>query len=256
VLSRVFDLAAKGWRYLLALAARPARLPHRLWAMVIRRVHAGELLHLALFEEWLQGSGIATVIDAGAHAGEFAGAIKTLLPAVRLYSFEPLEDRHRQLAARLARFGDCETFCLALGERRGQAVFHRSRSSKASSLLRMAPLHRRAFPWTAETTPVEVQVERLDDLRDGLRLDPKVLLKIDVQGGELALLRGARRLLQSIHYVLVEVSFEALYEGEASFAEIHDLLLRLGFRYAGGLDQLLSPLDRRILQQDALFVRD
>jgi FkbM family methyltransferase len=255
LLSRGRDLAGKAWRYLLALAERPLRIPRRLWALAIHHVHAGELLHLARFERWLAGAGIATVIDAGAHDGEFAGAIKALLPAVRLYCFEPQEDCHRRLAARLSRFAGCESFCLALADRAGRASFHRSRATKSSSLLPMALLHRQAFPWSEESALVEVDVERLDGLRGRLRLQPKVLLKIDVQGSELALLRGARETLEEVDFVLVEVSLEPLYEGEASFAQIHGLLAELGFRYAGSFDQLLSPLDGRILQQDALFVR-
>lgn len=256
MLKRTADILGKLWRYLLALAARPGRAPRWLWCIAVRRVHAGELLHLAPFETWLRGLGIETVLDAGAHTGEFASAIKTLLPRARVYAFEPQPDCHRKLTRRLRRMGGCEAFCLALGDRSGEATLLRSGFSKASSLLSMGELHRKAFPWTAETRPVQVPVARLDELGERLELRPKVLLKLDVQGYELALLQGAEGLLGQIDHVLVEVSLEPLYDGEASFAEIHGFLSERGFRYRGSLDQLPSPLDGRVLQQDAFFGRE
>ena len=99
-------------------------------------------------------------------------------------------------------------------------------------------------------------MKTLDDCLGRVQLVPRVLLKLDVQGYEDRVLRGGIRILQRVDYVLTEVSFCPLYDGQASFGEVYDLLLKSGFSYAGNLDQLASPLDGRILQADALFVRN
>jgi hypothetical protein len=78
---------------------------------------------------------------------------------------------------------------------------------------------------------------------------------VDVQGFEETVLRGGPRTLERVDYVIVEVSFWPLYVGQASFHDIYALLRGLGFAYMGNLDQLLSPMDGRILQADALFGR-
>ncbi len=76
-----------------------------------------------------------------------------------------------------------------------------------------------------------------------------------MQGYEAQVLNGAKELLKRVAYVLLEVSFRPLYEGQGAFAEIHAFLQSAGFSYSGNLEQLLSPLDGSVLQADALFVR-
>jgi hypothetical protein len=143
----------------------------------------------------------------------------------------------------------------ALGDRSDATTMWRSEFSESSSLLRMAELHKRAFPWTARQTPMKVNVERLDAFRTRLHLKPRVLLKIDVQGYERQVIDGADQTLEQVDYVLVEVSFGALYEGQSSFHDIYEQLVPRGFMFAGILDQLDSPVDSTPLQADALFMR-
>jgi hypothetical protein len=88
-----------------------------------------------------------------------------------------------------------------------------------------------------------------------MEIDPQLLVKIDVQGYEADVIRGATRTLSMARYVLTEVSFDELYSGQPLFGAVHDLLRDAGFRHAGSLDQLVSPLDGSVLQADALFVR-
>jgi hypothetical protein len=120
----------------------------------------------------------------------------------------------------------------------------------------MSRLHQVAFPWSAGNHPTEVQVRKLDEYSDQMELSSKTLLKIDVQGYEDRVLRGAEQVLQRVDYVLVEVSVAPLYEGQAQFDPIYSFLLQSGFSYAGNLEQMLSPLDGSILQLDALFARN
>ena len=98
-------------------------------------------------------------------------------------------------------------------------------------------------------------MRKLDEYADQMELSSKTLLKIDVQGYEDRVLRGARKVLRKVDYVLVEVSVAPLYEGQAQFDPIYSFLLDSGFSYAGNLEQMLSPLDGSILQLDALFAR-
>jgi hypothetical protein len=88
-----------------------------------------------------------------------------------------------------------------------------------------------------------------------MELKSRVLLKLDVQGYEGAALRGAEKLLQQVDYIVAEVSYQPLYQGQISFEEIQEQLTTAGFRYAGSFEALISPKDGSILQSDALFVR-
>jgi FkbM family methyltransferase len=249
---RAQDLVGKAWTYLLTALARPGQLLH-LPTLILRRVHFGEFLKLN--KPWLKKAGVRTVIDVGAHSGEFSSAVRAVLPDVQIYAFEPLPDCCKKLKQRIRGNGSLRVFQVALGEQSGPVEFWRSSFAKSSSLLRMSRLHQEAFPWSAASRPMVVQLGRLDDYADKMELSSKTLLKIDVQGYEDRVLQGASELLKQISYVIVEVSVSPLYEKQAKFHNIYTFLLESGFAYDGNLEQLVSPADGAILQVDALFSR-
>jgi FkbM family methyltransferase len=194
---------------------------------------------------------IRTVIDIGAHSGEFARMIKQVLPDAAVYSFEPLKDEFRLLAQNPA----CTAFNCALGDRNGSIEIHRSAYSQSSSILPMATLHKEAFPDSANHTAETVEIKRLDDALIGFSLQPEILIKIDVQGYEDKVIAGGEQLIDKTKAIIVEVSFRELYEGQPLFDRVFELLSRKHFQYMGNLYQLLNPLDGAPLQADALFVR-
>lgn len=251
---RLVYLVLKAWAYLLGALEQPHTLPFLLISAA-KHVHLGQLIRLNRHRAWIQSARINTVVDVGANTGQFSSAIGALLPNARIYAFEPLPDCFVQLSRRLRRRANSRVFMVALGERAGESVLWRSSFSESSSLLKMTELHKETFPWSAGHTCQSVTVRRLDAFMPELELEPRVFLKLDVQGFEGEVLRGAERMLQHIDYVLAEVSFYTLYEGQSTFEEIHDVLHAHGFEYKGNLDQLTSPLDGSILEADALFIR-
>lgn len=161
MIKRLFDLTRKAWIYLLTALEQPQELPYIVWLVSIRAVHLGELLKLNRYKKWLKTTNIRTVIDVGAHTGEFASAIKAILPEAYVYSFEPLLDCHPKLARRLAKYERFQAFCVALGDSQGEVTFWRSDFTKSSSVLRMSDLHKKTFPWTEKSIPITVQIHRL-----------------------------------------------------------------------------------------------
>jgi FkbM family methyltransferase len=253
-LPRSIDLAAKGWGYLLDALEQPVVLPFLLTS-ASRGAHLGQLIRLTRHRRWIQAAKIRTVIDVGANTGQFSSAMAALLPNARIYAFEPLPDCFSRLTRRLVSRADFKAFMVALGDQSSESILWRSSFSESSSLLTMTDLHKEAFPWSARREAQFVTVRTLDSYFPQLRLKSRVLLKIDVQGFEDRVLRGAQQMLQHIDYVLVEVSFHDLYEEQASFDAVYRLLLAQGFYFGGSLDQLSSPTDGTILEADALFLR-
>lgn len=198
---------------------------------------------------------IKTVIDVGAHGGEFARMIKRVLPDAAIYSFEPLKDVFQRLEQETKNGSNITAFNCALGDREETVEIHRSSWVQSSSILPMAPLHKEAFPVSADHTSQTIEVKRLDDVLKGFTLKPEVLIKIDVQGYEDKVLAGGPDIIAKTKAIIVEVSFRELYEGQPLFERIFQLLNGEGFRYMGNLYQLLNPLDGAPLQADALFVR-
>lgn len=212
------------------------------------RHRAGDFIPLAAYD-------INTVIDVGAHAGEFARMIRRTLPGAQIISFEPLGEPFRELAASMRGDANFQAFNFALGEREGRVEMHKNEWTQSSSLLPMAELHKQAFTYTRNETTEEIEIRRLDDAVRDIRLRPEILVKLDTQGYEDKVILGGEEVISKARLVVAETSFQTLYEGQPLFDDIYHLLRARGFSYAGNSYQLLSPVDGTIMQADAVFVR-
>jgi FkbM family methyltransferase len=141
----------------------------------------------------------------------------------------------------------------ALGESPGEAEIHLSRSRDSSSLLPIGQAQTALFPDTDEVGVLKVPVKRLDDFLSVLAGRSRVLLKLDVQGFELSVLRGGAEALRRCAYVYAECSEVALYEGQALRPEVEAFLASHGFPASRRFNE--SHADGRLIQADHLFVR-
>ncbi len=195
----------------------------------------------------------AVVHDIGANAGTWTCLLKSLYPAARVEAFEPLD----RFAADFARWtsawpGDIRLHTLALGDHPGHATLHITDFADASSLLPLAEAGRAEFK-VAPAATVTVPVARLDDLLASGAAAPPDLVKLDVQGFELAVLRGGENALASARAVLCEVSTRAFYDGQPLFGDILIHLEARGFRLHA-LGANVEP-GAPFAQADALFLR-
>jgi hypothetical protein len=119
----------------------------------------------------------------------------------------------------------------------------------------MNALHKEAFPFTAEEVKEEIEVRTLDSFLGELELEKNVLLKIDVQGFEEQVLKGAVKTLDQVKMIIIELTFVQLYEGQPLFDPMYRTLTAMGFEYAGSSGQLLNPNDGTICQQNGIFIK-
>lgn len=233
-----------------------------------RAVKLARLLHNATFRRGLR-FGVAaslenlaamrtlrpqSVIDAGANVGQFSLLTRGLHPQAEIHAFEP----HPQAATLFRRlFADdpkVHLYPFALGGEENIAPLHISRRADNSSLLPINQSQATFAPGTEEVGTIKVPVRRLDVIFANIPLSRPTLLKIDTQGGELDILRGAVRLFDRLDYVYVEVSFTEFYTGQPLADAIIDFVRAHGFRFIGigGLHR--DSLDV-IQQADLLFGR-
>jgi FkbM family methyltransferase len=134
-------------------------------------------------------------VDAGANEGKILDRMVFFAPKGRHYAFEPLPGLASDLRAR---FPDVAVYELALSDHIGREQFRYVPISPAHS-----GFERRPWDWYDESVVelIDVDVSRLDDvLPDNVDVD---LIKVDVEGSEAALLRGARRTLERCRPIVV-----------------------------------------------------
>ncbi len=204
---------------------------------------------------WLKQAGIRTILDVGANTGQFAKGMLRLLPEAKIYSFEPLAECIEKLGRLAAAHAQLVVVPYACGDKEEQVEMFHSQYSPSSSILRMTHRHEEIYPNTLESRQETVTVKRLDDLAVGLEIQDELMVKLDVQGFEDRVIRGGRNTLRRARLVLTEVSFETLYEGQASFETVYALLRELGLEFSGFRAQYCHAQTGLPVQADAIFLR-
>jgi FkbM family methyltransferase len=180
---------------------------------------------------YLQGRPLGVAFDVGAHRGETALKLLSAFPGVEVHSFEPLPENFAALAEATVGRG-VRTVNAAVSDRSGTARIARGEASYQTSV-----------HGSGEKLDVPaVTVDEYARERGVGRID---LLKIDTEGHEEAVLRGAMGQLEqgTVEFVVCECEFTPRpEEPHADFRAVQDLLGPLGYRvvsfYTGGVDNI------------------
>jgi FkbM family methyltransferase len=213
-------------------------------------------LYKKLDKKWLHSLEIDTVLDIGANIGQFTNTISALLPKAKIYSFEPIPECFEKLCISVKNHDNVKTFNIGLGAESGKISFQYNDFSPASSFLVSTSRLKESFPVADKASSMNVNISRLDDISKELKIGKSLLAKIDVQGYEDKVLAGGEVTLKQSKVIIVETSFEKLYEDQPLFDDIYHLLINWGFSYVGNVDQLEDPKDGKPLQCDAVFIRN
>ncbi|MBK6914001.1 MAG: FkbM family methyltransferase [Ignavibacteriales bacterium] len=222
----------------------------------ISKIHTLENNIIAGKFIWLQKMGIKTVLDVGANVGNFTKMISKILGNVNIYAFEPLGDCYKNLIENTKHIENIKCFNSALGNSTATSFIYHNEFSPSSSLLRMEELHKNIFPHTKNEITEKIEVRELDSFENEINWTRKILLKIDVQGFELNVLKGAIISLKKIDVIILEISFVKFYENQTNFDEIYRFLSEMNFNFQGNFDQVKDPKTGKILYVDAIFIKD
>ena len=205
---------------------------------------------------FLQHLGIQVVLDVGAHMGWYAADLRSFGYLGRIVSFEPQTIPFKELEERSN--ADTDWICVqsALGDLNSTATLNISEEKESSSLLGILPRHVDALPRSGVVDSEEIQVKRLDSIISKYA-DPeeKVFLKLDVQGFEEKVLRGAESCLPQIHGIQLEMSLKPLYEGEVLFGQLYNRMESMGFLLAWVEPGFRNNNTGELLQLDGIFIR-
>lgn len=200
---------------------------------------------------------IDTVLDIGANVGQFAWELRRDLGySGCILSFEPLTSAYEALRTSSARDSSWRTFNYALGDSEATLRINVAANSQSSSLLGMLPLHLESAPESKYTGQEEIEVKTLDSVFERLcSASQNIYLKIDTQGFESRVLRGAERSLSSIDTVQIEMSLAPLYQDELSIEQMCLLMIDKGYSLVSLENGFADPTSGRLLQADGIFHR-
>lgn len=176
---------------------------------------------------------ISLVVDVGANAGQWAEEVRSGGYRGRIVSFEPASAAFALLERASAHDPLWECRRAAVGRESGTATLFLTANSVSSSLLEQTGRQVQADAGSAVVGREEVEVLRLDDLPDLAAADDRVLLKADVEGGELDVLEGGRGLLDRVRLLELELSAVPLRAGQPLLGEVVHWCERAGFALTG-----------------------
>ncbi|HWG75643.1 MAG TPA: FkbM family methyltransferase [Steroidobacteraceae bacterium] len=186
----------------------------------------------------------ATVIDVGAFEGDWSRLSRSIWPSSSLIMIEPNEQKRSRLQSLAAKL-NAQLISELLGAQDGRAVDFFLMESGSSVLEERSPLSRSVQRRTLRT---------LDSVID--KIEAPGLLKIDAQGYELEILKGASRLMPSLEAVLLEVAILEINKGAPLLHEVVAFMKSAGFVTYDIAEIHRRPLDRALNQIDVLFVRE
>ena len=204
----------------------------------------------------LRSEGIELVLDVGANAGQYSQRLRAAGYTGRIVSFEPLSEAFAALEQASAADPRWEARRLALSDADGDAEIHVAANSWSSSLLAMGEQHLASAPESAYVGSQQIATARLDSIWDEVVGEAeRPFLKLDVQGFEMHVLRGADAHLDRVAGVQAELELVHLYEGDSLWRDVIDHLEARGFELAGLEPGFEDPDSGRMLQADGIFVR-
>ena len=206
----------------------------------------------------LDVSGATVVLDVGANVGQFGDMVFAAGFKGKVVSFEAIRRAHQQLAVHAEKSGHSWSVapCAAIGSSRGQIEVNISANSVSSSILPMKHAHLEAAPQSHYVESQTVGMERLDEIAAPLvSATAKLMIKVDTQGYELEVLKGATGLLPQTVALQLELSLVALYEGAPTLVEMISYAQSQGFELFSIVPGFWDIRNGRSLQVDGFFVR-
>ena len=181
------------------------------------------------------------VVDVGAFHGEWSLMAREIWPEAKITMLEANREKREILAPVAEQIGARLEFEVLGPEDGREVVFHVMEAG--SSVL-----------------PENSSLQRREELRHVRQLDTFFqkdlpdFIKLDVQGYELEVLRGASQILEQAQAVLMEVSLIEINRGAPLMAEVVGFMADKGFEVCDILELHRRPLDRATNQVDLLFV--
>ena len=172
------------------------------------------------------------VFDLGANDGEYSRhALAATKNNIELYAFEPGPETFKTLTKKMSHYQNVQLFQVALAEQKGeQTFFYYNKNSKTARLSSLVQRNDQVEKQLGKTTKITVQTDALDSFCAEHNVPEIGLLKIDTEGAELAILRGAQAMLAQQQIAVIQFEYGGCFkDGGTTLKELYELLTQYNY---------------------------
>jgi FkbM family methyltransferase len=175
------------------------------------------------------------LFDVGANVGETAWEMALYFPHAKVFCFEPVSSSYETLRMRYRKMTNVRCVRCALGSSRGTGEMHLYKHSEYNTFTESVAAPQKSIPCGTQL----VEIDTVDNFSHDNQISEIDILKMDVQGWELEVLKGAEELILSnkVRHIFAEVGFRD--EGHPDinpFAKIDRALAKYGYLFSGFYD--------------------
>ena len=196
---------------------------------------------------------VNTLIDIGSNKGQFILLCLNFFPNLTIYSFEPIKEIFKKQKNFFRFKTKMNLFNFGIGNYNKNLDFFITQRKDSSSFLTYngSSHHNRDYLLTEKRN---IRIRKLDQVLKNKNLVKPILIKIDVQGYELEVLKGSKKMLSKIDYLLIEVSKNQMYNKQATNREIVTFLKNKKFTILKS-SKWMRIKNTQFIQRDILLKR-
>ena len=207
----------------------------------------GESMRLNEVNKFIQPE---SILDIGAHSGQFYGWAKNVWPNVPIFMIEA-NRVHAEKLKSLTQNNHDNYLITALGDLERDVTFY---TRKDKPWTEGNSYYKESNFWDIPQLVLksEITLKRLDDLfEDSAVFD---LIKIDTQGSEKDIIQGGINLVKKASALILEVSYIEYNEGAPTAEEVTDFVKQVGFVENMSIGEHYH--EDKIIQKDILFLNE
>ena len=194
-------------------------------------------IHQKRISNFLQNLSIKTIIDVGAHKGEFAQNALKIKSVNKIISFEPQKKIFKILNEKFENNDRISLNNFALSEKVEKKIMKINKMTATSTLNHEINNDSLYFKFksfllyqkNSIVSEEEIDTTTFDIFFNQEKFDQNTLLKIDTEGYEIHVLKGSNQKIKEIKYILIENQFSNMYKN-VKFKDCHKFLEDKNFK--------------------------
>lgn len=199
--------------------------------------------YLFFTSPYLKSFNFDYIIDVGANSGEFILLMQSNYGSIPLLAFEPIKKEFEGIKNKFSKNENIQIINEGLGSNIGSVDLYVGEFSPSSSILK---------PETKNYSVETIKINKLDNYIEKFSNKNNILLKIDVEGFEMEVLKGSLLSLKCLNLIYIEARTTDIVG--CSFDDIYLFLTTNGFKYLGNYDTTFKK-NGEISHFDSMFIR-